>query len=96
MINSCLCLYRFLEKFINIATYVITMATTIQVSKELVANLRERKMYDDESYEKIIWDLLEDSDELSEETKRRIKVAEQELKEGKVKTHEQVKKELGL
>ena len=72
------------------------MATTIQVSKELANTLQERKMYDQESYENVIWDLLEDTMELSEETKRRIKIAEKEIKEGKVLTHEQVKKELNL
>ena len=72
------------------------MVTTIQVSNELVQKLKIRKMYDKESYEDIIWDLLEDDVELSEETKNRIKQAEKEFKEGKYKTLKQVKKELGL
>ena len=72
------------------------MVTTIQVSNELAQKLKMRKMYDKESYEDIIWDLLEDTMELSEETKKRIKQAEKEFKEGKFFTHEQVKRELGL
>ncbi len=72
------------------------MATTIQVSDDLVEELRTRKMYDKESYEDIIWDLLEDSMELSEETKRRIEKAKKEISKGKFYTHEQVKKELKL
>lgn len=72
------------------------MATTIQVSPKLVDELKNRKMYDKESYEDVIWDLLEDSQELSEETLRNIKKSEEDIKAGRVKSHEQVKKELGL
>ncbi|MFC1768710.1 hypothetical protein ACFLZX_03005 [Nanoarchaeota archaeon] len=72
------------------------MVSTIQVSNELMKELKARKMYDKESYEDIIWDLLEDTMELSEETKKRIKQSEKDIKEGRVYTHEQVKKELGL
>ncbi|MDI6738423.1 MAG: hypothetical protein QME12_08005 [Nanoarchaeota archaeon] len=72
------------------------MATTIQVSKELLQALKKRKMYDKESYEDIIWDLMEDTMELSEETKRNIRQAEEDIKAGRVKTLEQVKKELGI
>ena len=72
------------------------MATTIQVSTDLVEQLKKMKMYDKESYEDIIWDLLEDSMELSEETKRNIAQSEKDIKAGRVYTHEQVKKRLGL
>ena len=72
------------------------MVTTIQVSEELIQQLRNRKMYDKESYEDIIWDLLEDTMELSEGTKRNIEKSIKEMEAGKFKTHEQVKKELGL
>tara|TARA_Y100000310_G_C20699785_1_gene828619 strand:+ start:1180 stop:1398 length:219 start_codon:yes stop_codon:yes gene_type:complete len=72
------------------------MVTTIQVSEELVKELKNRKMYDKESYEDIIWDLLEDTMELSEETKRNLKIAEEQVKRGEVVSHEQLKKELGL
>lgn len=72
------------------------MATTIQVSEDLMEELKERKLFDKESYEEVIWDLIEDTLELSEETKKRIALAEQEIKEGKTYTHEQIKKELGL
>jgi len=72
------------------------MASTIQVSKVLMKTLQARKMYEKESYEEIIWDLLEDSMELSAETKRAIERSKKEIAEGKFYTHEQVKKELGL
>ena len=72
------------------------MVTTIQVSNDLLDKLKHKKMYDKESYEEVIWDMLEDTMELSEETKKDIQKAEKEFKEGKFLTHEQVKKELGL
>jgi predicted transcriptional regulator len=72
------------------------MATTIQISTELLTELKQRKLYDKESYEDVIWDMIEDTLELSEETKKDIEEALQEVKEGKVYTLEQVKKMLGL
>lgn len=79
------------------ATYILTMAqTTIQVSTELVNVLKERKMYSKESYEDIIWDFIEDTQELSEETKKNIEESRKEFVEGNVKTLEEIKKELGL
>ena len=72
------------------------MVTTIQVSERLQEKLRKRKLYDSESYETIIWDLLEDTMELSEETKKNILKSEKEIREGKTKTIEQIRKELGL
>jgi hypothetical protein len=53
-------------------------------------------MYAKETYEEVIWDLIEDTMELSEETKRDIKQAEKEFAEGKTHTLAEVKKELGM
>ncbi len=72
------------------------MGTTIQISKELLGKLQVMKMHVKESYEDIIWDLIEDRMEFSEETKKNIAQSGKEYKEGKFKTLEQVKKELGL
>lgn len=72
------------------------MATTIQVSEQLVDTLKNRKQYDKESYEEVIWDLVEDSLELNEQTKREIEQARADIKSGKFYTHKQVKKQLGL
>ena len=55
-----------------------------------------RKLYQNETYEDVIWDLLEDTKELDEETKAEIAQAREEIKEGKVRTLSEVKKELGL
>ena len=72
------------------------MATTIQVSRELVEELRKRKLFDNESYEEIIWDLIEDTLELSEETKKSVEKSRTEIEQGLFHTHEEVKKKLGL
>ncbi len=72
------------------------MATTIQVSRQLVDTLKKRRQYDKESYEEVIWDLVEDSMEINEETKKEIEQARADYKAGRFYTHEQVKKKLGL
>ena len=77
-------------------TYTVVMATTISISRELLLKLKERKLYNKESYEEVIWDALEDSMELSEETKKRIKLAEEDIKKGRIYSLEDVKKEFGF
>ena len=70
--------------------------TTIQISKELQEKLEARKISDRESYEDVIADLLEDTLELSEETKKHLRRSEKDIKEGKTYTLEQIKKEFRL
>jgi len=72
------------------------METTIQVSNTLVQRLKMMKMHEKESYEEIIWDLIEDSMELSEETKKNIAQAEKEIREGKTVSLEEIKKRLKI
>ena len=72
------------------------MVTTIQVSEELKEKLNLRKATPKDTYEDIIWDLLEDTMELSEQTLKDIEIARKEIKQGKFVTHAQLKKELGL
>ena len=72
------------------------MVTTIQVSEKLLDTLKRKKLYDKESYEEVIWDLVEDTQEVNAETKQEIEQARADIKEGKFFTHEQVKKRLGL
>jgi predicted transcriptional regulator len=72
------------------------MATTIQISTTLAEKLKLRKMYDNESYEDVIWDLIEDSMEISEETKKKIEKGLADVKAGRVYTLAQVKKELNV
>ena len=54
------------------------------------------KIFKNESYEEIIWDLIDDRKELSDETKKNIAEAEEDIKAGRIISHEQLKKELGL
>ncbi|QQG38934.1 MAG: hypothetical protein HYS32_00520 [Candidatus Woesearchaeota archaeon] len=72
------------------------MVTTIQISEDLAKELKERKFRDSETYEEVIWDLIENTLELSEETKNDIEKSRREIKEGKTKSLAQIKKELGI
>jgi len=72
------------------------MVTSIQISGNLQKELVKRKLSDKETYEEVIWDLVEDSRELSEETKKEIALARAEIKEGRFHSLAEVKKELGL
>ena len=72
------------------------MATTIQISKGLQKELTNRKLSDKETYEEVIWDMVEDSKDMSEETKKEIADARAEIKAGKFYTMAEVKKELGI
>jgi predicted transcriptional regulator len=72
------------------------MVTTIQISEELKQELNKRKLSNNDTYEGVIWDLLEDTMELSDETKRNIAQALKEYKQGKFITHEELKRKLGL
>lgn len=50
------------------------------------------KMHEKESYENVIWDLMEDRMELSEETKRNIALSEKDVKEGRTVSLEQLRR----
>ena len=70
--------------------------TTIQISKDLLNNLKSRKMYDKESYEDLIRDLLEDTMELSEQTLANIQKSKKDIKARRIKTLKEVEARLGL
>ncbi len=70
------------------------METTIQISKRLLNQLKRMKIYKKESYENIIWDLIEDRLEFSEETKKNIAKSKKEIGKGKTVSLEEIKKEL--
>jgi len=72
------------------------MTTTIQISDELKYELNKRKLFVKETYDEVIWDLIEDTMELSEETKKEIGQAREDFKQGRYYTHEHIKKELGI
>ena len=70
------------------------MDTTIQVSNELLERLRSMKVSNKESYETIIWDLVEDRLEFSESTKSNIEKSQREIKEGKTISLENLKRKV--
>ncbi len=72
------------------------MAITLPVSEDLLKELKARKLDDKDTYEEVIWDLLETSMELSDETKKAIAEAEEDFSKGRTISHEDVKRKCGL
>ncbi len=54
------------------------------------------KLHPRETYEEVLERILEDLRELSAQTKREIEKARREVEEGKFRTHEDVKREMGF
>jgi predicted CopG family antitoxin len=72
------------------------MTTTIQITGHVRDKLNEMKLHQRESYNDVIMRLFEDLAELNEETLKDIQEAQKEIGTGKTKTHDEVKKEMGL
>ncbi|MEK6935558.1 MAG: hypothetical protein AABW67_02130 [Nanoarchaeota archaeon] len=72
------------------------MVTTIQITENLLKKLKIMKISDRDSYENVIWDLLEDSMELSEETKKNIVKSEEDIRKRRVYKWNDVVKELKI
>lgn len=72
------------------------MATTIQVSEELKKRLDSLKLVTSETYEDVIWDLVEDRLELSEATLAAIRASEEDVKAGRTISLEDVRRDLGI
>ncbi len=72
------------------------MATTIQISQDLQQQLNKMKLFSRETYEEVIWNLIEDTKELSEQTKREIAKARKEIAEGKFVTLSHLKEKYNL
>ena len=68
------------------------MSTTIQISDSVKRVLDRMKIYERETYNQIIENMIEDHLELNEETKKEIEKARKE----KSISHEEVKKRFGL
>ena len=68
------------------------MVTTIQVTETLQKELSKKKIYEKETYEEVIWDLIEDSKEITEETKRDLQRARNDFRQGRFSTIKQVKR----
>lgn len=72
------------------------MATTIQISRELKDALDKQKFTEKETYEEVLWDLLEDRAELSEQTLQAIARGEKDVAEGRTISLTALKKKYGL
>ena len=68
------------------------MASSIQVSVELLEELKSRKLFARESYEEIVWDLIEDTRELGVQTKKQLAAAREDVTAGRVVPLSEVKK----
>ncbi|MDD5133311.1 MAG: hypothetical protein PHD81_01680 [Candidatus Nanoarchaeia archaeon] len=68
----------------------------IKLSSDILKELNKRKVFKEDTYEDIIWGLLEKDMELSEETKKAIVKARKNIREGKVVSFEEAKKKLGF
>ncbi len=72
------------------------MATTIQISEELQKELNKRKLSERETYEEVIWDIIEDTMELSDEAKKLLDQAVKDVEDGRVYTLSEVERELDV
>lgn len=70
--------------------------TTIQLSQDMKKVLEGMKLHPRETYEEVLERLLEDLQEINEQTKKEIEQAIREIKAGKYRTHQHLKDELGF
>jgi predicted transcriptional regulator len=72
------------------------MTTTIQVEDNVRDTLANLKIHTRETYNDVLERLIEDFQELNEETKKEIQKAIKDFESGNYKTHAEAKKVLGL
>lgn len=72
------------------------MKTTISISKELKKELSKRKLDTKDTYEGVIWDLIESTLTINAKTKKEIEKSRLMIKAGKFYTSEEVKNKLKL
>ena len=72
------------------------MSTTIQISEDLKEELNSKKLYQKETYEEIIWGILQDIKDLDEQTRIEMESARGDIRAGEVYSLNDVKKEIGV
>lgn len=72
------------------------MPTTIQISDNVKKILDNMKVFHRETYNEIIENMIEDNLELNAKTKKELEEARKRFHAGKIVSHEEVKKRLGL
>lgn len=79
-----------------IHTRISIMVTTIQIKEDMKSILNQMKLFERETYNDVLERLIEDVQQLNEETKKEIESAVKEIENGKYITHEKLAKELGF
>ena len=69
------------------------MTTTIQISNHVKESLNKMKIFERETYNEIIENMIEDNLELNKQTKKELELAR---KSEKTISHEEVKKRFGF
>ena len=72
------------------------MSTTIQVANETKEQLDRMKLSGRDTYNDVLERVLEDIEQIDEETRKEIHAAREQIKKGKFRKHEDVKKEFGV
>ena len=72
------------------------MSTTIQIDENVKTSLNNMKLFKRETYNDVLERLIEDAQELNEETKKELELALNEIENGKFITHEKLANELGF
>ena len=72
------------------------MPTTIQISSNVKQILDKMKIFQRETYNEVIENMIEDTQELNDKTKKEIEQARKRVKSGNFVSHEEVGKMLGL
>jgi predicted transcriptional regulator len=72
------------------------METTIRINQDIKAMLDKMKLHQRETYNDIIWILLEDHMNLNKKTKEEIAEARKRLSKGEFYTQDQVEKMFGI
>ncbi len=70
------------------------MSTTIQIQDDIKSVLSQMKLFERDTYNDVLERLIEDVQELNEETKKEIEFAVKEINNGKYITHEKLAEEL--
>lgn len=70
--------------------------TTIRITKKLKEDLNRLKISERDTYQQVIENLVEDTLELSEQAKKDIAEALDDIKNGRVYTQEEIEKEFGV
>jgi len=72
------------------------MVTTIQIKEDIKSTLTQMKLFERETYNDVLERLIEDVQELNDETKKEIESAINEINSGKYITHEKLAEEMGF